>query len=310
MSKRAWAFAILIGTFALIGGQFRCSGGTGVVPVGAVTVNPSAPTIGIGATEAFKASVYNPLGTVGTVSWSIKEGAAGGSITQQGVYTAPTTPGSYTVVASFSSSPVEPGQATVNVVAPDEITVSVSPPSANLFAQNPNVNIYPGGSQLFTATVTGTPNTQVNWSIDQVPPNNPGLGWVTPGGLFTAGVYSGLYYVRATPVSDNFPNPGGYAVVNVTYPSRLNVTLAAAPNSAIVTTGGTQTFTATVNGTASTAVNWLVSEGDVGGIISAAGVYTAPATVGVYHVLAISQADPTQSSPPRANNKETLQFDE
>ncbi len=63
--------------------------------------------------------------------------------------------------------------------------------------------------------------------------------------------------------------------------------------------GGTTTFTATVTGLTGPnagAVVWSVQEGVAGGSITPAGVYTAPATVGTYHVVAVSQADPTRQA--------------
>jgi hypothetical protein len=38
----------------------------------------------------------------------------------------------------------------------------------------------------------------------------------------------------------------------------------------------------------------MVQEGADGGIVSAAGVYTAPSTAGTYHVAAVSRADPSK----------------
>jgi len=41
-------------------------------------------------------------------------------------------------------------------------------------------------------------------------------------------------------------------------------------------TNGTITFTATITGSTNTAVTWSIQEGEAGGTITAAGVYTAP----------------------------------
>ncbi len=74
------------------------------------------------------------------------------------------------------------------------------------------------------------------------------------------------------------------------------VEVAITPTSATVPAGGTQAFTATVTGSANTAVTWSVQEGAAGGTITQAGLYTAPAIAGTYHVVATSQADPTKSA--------------
>ncbi|HJW71433.1 MAG TPA: hypothetical protein VJ486_01140 [Geothrix sp.] len=68
------------------------------------------------------------------------------------------------------------------------------------------------------------------------------------------------------------------------------VAVTIAPVTANLTTGGTQTFTATVTGSSNTSVTWAVSEA-AGGTVSVGGLYTAPATAGTFHVVATSVAD-------------------
>ncbi len=74
------------------------------------------------------------------------------------------------------------------------------------------------------------------------------------------------------------------------------VTVAITPSAPTLDVGTTQTFTATVTNATNTAVTWSVQEGAVGGIITATGLYTAPNTVGTYHIKAISQADTSKSA--------------
>ncbi len=69
-----------------------------------------------------------------------------------------------------------------------------------------------------------------------------------------------------------------------------------APASATLPVGGTQNFTANLNGRTSAGVNWSVHEGTAGGSITAAGVYTAPNAPGTFHVVATSQADATKQA--------------
>lgn len=76
-------------------------------------------------------------------------------------------------------------------------------------------------------------------------------------------------------------------------PPQPTVAVTIAPLTANLTTGGTQTFTATVTGSSNTSVTWTVSEA-AGGTISAAGLYTAPATAGTFHLVATSVADTTK----------------
>jgi hypothetical protein len=61
--------------------------------------------------------------------------------------------------------------------APNEIQVSVSPDPANVRA---------GSSQPFTATVTGTTNSAVAWSVNNLPSGNSTIGTITSSGLYSA----------------------------------------------------------------------------------------------------------------------------
>ncbi len=64
-----------------------------------------------------------------------------------------------------------------------------------------------------------------------------------------------------------------------------------APTAATVPPSGTRSFTATVTQVDDPRITWSVLEGDAGGTVSEAGEYTAPATRGMYHVVAKSAAD-------------------
>ncbi len=74
------------------------------------------------------------------------------------------------------------------------------------------------------------------------------------------------------------------------------VAVSIVPNPTNLSTGATLQFTATVTGSANTAVTWTVQEGSAGGAVSASGLYTAPATAGTFHVVATSVADTTKSA--------------
>jgi hypothetical protein len=73
------------------------------------------------------------------------------------------------------------------------------------------------------------------------------------------------------------------------------VTLQVAPNAATVVAGEAQQFTAAVQNAENTTVTWSVVEAG-GGTVTAAGLYTAPETVGTYTVRATSVADATKSA--------------
>lgn len=78
-----------------------------------VAVTPGAITLKPAATQTFTAAVVNTPNTA--VTWSVQEGAAGGTITAGGVYTAPATTGTYHVVATSVADPAQKAVATVTV---------------------------------------------------------------------------------------------------------------------------------------------------------------------------------------------------
>jgi uncharacterized protein YjdB len=101
------------------------------------------------------------------------------------------------------ADPSKSDQATVTVMAPPPVvTVAVSPAS---------VSLQTGATQAFTATVTGTTNTAVTWSVVEA-----GGGSVNGSGLYTAPGSAGSYHVKATSVAD--PSKSNQATVTVTAP--------------------------------------------------------------------------------------------
>jgi putative Ca2+/H+ antiporter (TMEM165/GDT1 family) len=91
--------------------------------------------------------------------------------------------------------------------------------------------------------------------------------------------------------------PSTPATASASSPSTpSSVSVAINPLTATVLEGGSLPFVATVKGAANATVAWSVQEGTTGGSITTLGVYTAPNTVGTYHVVATSAADPTASA--------------
>src|SRR6202050_1001250 len=86
------------------------------------------------------------------------------------------------------------------------VSVSISPVSASLLT---------GGSQQFTATVTGSRNSAVTWSATS--------GTVSSSGLYTAPTAAGSYTVTATSVADT--TKSGSASGTVTAASAQSVSL-------------------------------------------------------------------------------------
>lgn len=88
---------------------------------------------------------------------------------------------------------------------------------------------------------------------------------------------------------------GGAEVSRAGGSAGQTVSVRVIPATASIAPRATLGLTATVSGTNTTAVTWSIAEGSAGGSISASGTYVAPSSVGTYHVMATSAADPTVS---------------
>ncbi len=255
-----------------------CSGGGGPAGPGgagssiAVSVAPNAVHLQAGQVQAFLATVTGG-GTAG-VAWSVDE-AAGGQVNAAGQYTAPQAAGTFHVRATALADLSKSASATVTVVPP--ISVGISPAAATVVA---------GQVQVFTATVGGSANTQVAWSVLEA-----GGGSIDGSGRYSAPPTPGTFHVQATSVAD----PARTALATVTVVPGPQVTVGISPASASLQTGQTQTFSAAVSGTSNGAVTWSVLEAG-GGTVSPSGLYAAPGTAGTYHVRATSVADPGASA--------------
>jgi hypothetical protein len=98
-----------------------CSGGNGgstppPPPNVTVTVSGSSTPLNTSGTRPFTASIAGTSNMA--VTWSVVENG-GGSITQEGVYTAPTLPGTYTVKAVSQANSIDSGKAAVPVIIPE-----------------------------------------------------------------------------------------------------------------------------------------------------------------------------------------------
>lgn len=171
------------------------------------------------------------------------------------------------------------------------ISVHVAPATASVGTNQ---------TQQFAATVSGTTNTAVTWQVSSTSASAASIGTINASGLYTAPatVPTGGT-VTVTAISQADTTKTGTAVVSVKAPPAVVVTVS--PKTATVTTGLTQKFSASVTNTSNTAVTWQVNSVTGGsattGTISAAGLYTAPATIptGAVTVKAISAADNTKS---------------
>jgi hypothetical protein len=262
-----------------------------------VTVSPASVSLYTKGQQQFSASVSGTYNE--TVTWSLSgsgcSGQACGSISASGLYTAPASVPVNPVVTVSATSIVDGsrGTATVTVQSQSNIAISISPTYATIAVK---------GQQQFTATVTGTSDLAVNWSVSGIGCVGFSCGTVSSAGLYTAPATVptlAIATVTATSVAD--PTKSASATVVIQSASAINITIS--PTSAAVTTGAQQQFTATVTGTTNVAVTWTLSgagcTGVTCGTITATGLYTAPKAVPTpptVTVTATSVADPARSA--------------
>ena len=265
----------------------------------AITVTPGSATVTAGSTQQFAGNV---TGTSNTgVTWSVSgsgcSGAACGTISSSGMFVAPASvpsPAAVNVKATSVADPTKSASASVTIVAAVAVLLSISPTSASV----PTV-----GTQLFTASVTGTSNTAVTWGLSGTGCSGSSCGTISTSAM--SAVYSAPS-VAPSPASvkvtvTSVADPTKSASASATVVPVVAVTVS--PANASISSGTTQQFNASVTGSSNTAVTWSVSgagcSGAACGTITSGGLYTAPASVpspATVTITATSAADATKSS--------------
>ncbi|WP_243303689.1 hypothetical protein [Geothrix oryzisoli] len=271
-----WA-SPLMGLLLLVTALLPLQGGGGSSI--SVWVSPSSTTLLIGTTQQFSSNVSGTTKTA--VTWS----CTGGSVTSTGLYTAPITPGIYTVKATLVSNSSYVGTSTVTVVKNqiDGVVITTSPTTVGT---SQSVNVY--------ATVTGSGDLSGTWSFSDGTASYSGG---SPSQIYSYGTYSVSAITHTMPAT-----PGTYTITytsaeNPAQSGSVTITVVTpgvilSPTSAALAPGAAQQFTASTVGLSNTAVTWSCS----GGSVSTSGLYTAPSTAGTYTVTATSVQDPTKSA--------------
>jgi photosystem II stability/assembly factor-like uncharacterized protein len=160
---------------------------------GTVSVSPAGARLWAGETLALRAMVFGPSGFgPGPVSWSSSDGA----VSADGLYTPSGTPGTFTVTATSVSDPSRSASATVVVLPPTILGVSLDPGVAQILS---------GAKLAFAYQVAGGPDRSLHWSASG--------GSVDANGVFTAPLLGGTYRVTAASAQD--PGQAATATVEV-----------------------------------------------------------------------------------------------
>lgn len=182
---------------------------------------------------------------------------------------------------------------------------STTPPSSlSVTVTAPQNTVAVGKTLTFTATVTGTNNQAVTWSVT-------GGGTISSIGVYTApATVPNPAKVTVTATSQADSTKSGSDTITIVSASAVQVLVQ--PPTASVSDFRSQQFTATVTGSSNTAVTWQVNGVTGGsqkfGFISSSGLFVAPSAVPTKSdgqgntitttltITAVSQADTTASA--------------
>jgi hypothetical protein len=145
-----------------------------------ITISPAAPSVNIGSTEQFTASVQNAADS--SVTWTISgtgcSGASCGTVSTSGLYTAPSTvpsPPAVTIKATSVEDTATFDSTTVTVVSP-----------VSVFSWPTKAQVTFGATHQFGAIVSGTTDTSVTWSVSGAGCSGAACGTISNTGLYTA----------------------------------------------------------------------------------------------------------------------------
>ncbi len=234
----------------------------------ALRISPRNITLQTGLTQQFAvaATWSNGGTTVPGVSWS----ATGGTITNQGAYTAPTTPGTYRVIARQTAGSVA-----------DTTQVTVSAPTVSRIVMTPaSATLAQGATQQFQTSATWSDGASRAVAVTYTATG----GTISVNGLYTAGRSAGTFLViaacscgRADTSSVTISGPQSTPTL---------ASVAINPTSITVQAGGTQQLSVVGRLTDGSVSNPLITWTATGGSINSSGLYTAGSTAGTYRVIA------------------------
>lgn len=169
-----------------------------------ITISPMAVTLK--STEQVQ---FTPTVT-GTdnhaVQWEVTEAVDGGMVGLNGLYIAPSTPGTAHVKVTSLSDPTKSETATITITQGDDgsggsgLSVSVTPQE---------VVLQPGQTQQFNATVVGHSNQAVDWIVLE----GTSGGTISSTGFYAAPATLGTYHIKATSQAD--PTKSAIVIVDV-----------------------------------------------------------------------------------------------
>ena len=244
-----------------------------------IAVNLSPANITVPTSQQARFSIRVKGTTNQQVAWQLAPER--GSITQEGVYTAPPVaePGETVVITAASTA--DPSRfARARIILQPDIHVEITPNSATLTGSQ---------SVKFVGRVAGTSNDAIRWSV------NPGLGTISGDGTYTAPATiptPSNVVVTATSLADPYKSISANVTLQPQPPQTVS-SVQVTPTQASLTNSEQMLFRASVVGGTNQRVRWSASAGS----INQSGAYTAPFSIepgSRVTITARSLADPSK----------------
>ena len=284
-----------------------------------VMVAPTSATVALGATQNFTVQVTGTSNT--SVTWDVNGILGGNAALGTIVNSAGSTSTTYTAPVSLPSPPTVTIHATstVNSIAIGSATVTLTS-TASLSLTPLTSTRAVSHRQMFTATITGTANTNVTWQVNGIPGGNTLVGQTcvlasNPCQQVSAAPAGSVEYLA--PAAAPSPNPVALVVTSQADASQsasaqitvlAHIVVSVSPPGATVSPDATQPFLATVLGTDDQSVTWNVTGagctglGSPCGTITPTGLFTAPVSTPLPDVVSIVATSSEDTSRTGASN--------
>jgi hypothetical protein len=252
--------------------QFRISvvsTTTRTAPVVAVVdIAVPSPTMTVAGTMTLTATAWDSAGvaiTGRTVAWSALGTAV--TVSSTGVVTA-VAAGSGDVRATVDGVTAA---RTITVAAPTVASLTISPKTGATLA--------PGATRQFSTTATWSDLATRAVGVTYTATG----GTISSSGLYTAGQLIGSFMVIAN-CGCGRADTAAVSIAAVVVPAQLT-RLTISPKTATVNAGATQQFAATANWSTGATSLPPIAYSATGGVVTSAGLWTAPSTSGTYKVI-------------------------
>jgi hypothetical protein len=156
---------------------FGLAGCAGPIRLIEVSVKPSSIDVAAGSTTTFTAMITADSTRVRSLTWSVTP-AIGGTITNEGLYTASGVAGNYTVIATVTLADTTPvsilsGSAAVEVLPVPQIDAELNPDLVQAFGSVQNFGAIQNSviaGQLFPSVISMDPNGDIQVRSGFTPP--------------------------------------------------------------------------------------------------------------------------------------------